>query len=132
MKQKQGKQKFKKSPNTLGAVDGIIYLTLTKNNTILTLTTLQGEVLSWTTCKNCGFQGGEKSTEIATITTAEEMGLRALDFKIKKVHLVFRGGGRFQRAALRGLIRSKIQVATLVVKTLVPYNGCRIKKSRRI
>jgi small subunit ribosomal protein S11 len=107
-------------------------LTLTKNNTILTLTTLQGEVLSWTTCKNCGFQGGEKSTEIATITTAEEMGLRALDFKIKKVHLVFRGGGRFQRAALRGLIRSKIQVATLVVKTLVPYNGCRIKKSRRI
>jgi ribosomal protein S11 len=46
MKQKQGKQKFKKSSNTLGAVDGIIYLTLTKNNTILTLTTLQGEVLS--------------------------------------------------------------------------------------
>lgn len=132
MKQKQGNPKLKKSTNTFGAADGIIYLNLTKNNTILTLTNFQGEVLSWTTCKNCGFQGGEKSTEMATITTAEEMGLRALDFKIKKVHLVFRGGGRFQRAALRGLVRSKIQVTSLVVKTLVPYNGCRIKKRRRI
>lgn len=132
MKQKQGNPKSRKSTNTFGAADGIIYLNLTKNNTILTLTNFQGEVLSWTTCKNCGFQGGEKSTEMATITTAEEMGLRALDFKIKKVHLVFRGGGRFQRAALRGLVRSKIQVTSLVVKTLVPYNGCRIKKRRRI
>lgn len=129
MKQLQKKQKRKV---TLSAVDGIIYLNLTKNNTILTLTTIQGEVLSWTTCKNCGFQGGEKSTEMATITTAEEMGLRAIDFKIKKVDLVFRGGGRFQRAALRGLIRSKIKVNRLIVKTLVPYNGCRIKKKRRI
>lgn len=132
MKHKKGKQLLEKSTTNLGAADGIIYLNLTKNNTILTLTTLQGEVLSWTTCRNCGFQGGEKSTEMATITTAEEMGLRALDFKIKKVHLVFRGGGRFQRAALRGLIRSKIRVTSLVVKTLIPYNGCRIKKRRRV
>ncbi len=126
------KRKNKSSKKNLGPANGLLHANLTKNNTVLTLTDLQGNILTWTTCSNCGFQGTEKSTEIATITTAEEIGFRALDWKIKEVSVIFQGGGRFRKAVLRGLVRAKLKVADFVIKTIVPYNGCRLKKRRRV
>jgi len=121
-----------KSKKNLGEASGLLYVNLTKNNTVLTLTDLQGNVLTWTTCRNCGFPGTEKSTEIATITTAEEMGFRSLDLKMKMISVIFRGGGRFRKAVLRGLVRSKVKILDFVVKNMVPHNGCRMKKRRRV
>jgi len=118
--------------NKLGPSDGILHVTLSRNNTLLTLTDVTGDVLTWTSCKNCGFQGSQKSTEIATVTTAEEMGNRICDLKLKNTYLIFHGGKRFRNAVLRGLKRSKTVIGGLIIESTVPYNGCRIKKKRRI
>lgn len=128
----QKKQTKQNSRRNFGQTNGLLYVTVTKNNTILTLTNLQNEVLAWTTCQNCGFAGTEKATEIATITTAEEMGLRVLDRKIKRVDLIFQGKRRRRKDIVRGLIRSKLKISNFIFKTFAPYNGCRAKKRRRV
>jgi small subunit ribosomal protein S11 len=129
---KEKKKRMEKTKAEMGKTHGFLYITLTKNNTIITLTDPKHQVLTWSSCRNCGFKGSEKSTEMATVTTAEEMGLRAKDLKMKRVFIVFRGGGRFKRAALQGVARSKIKVSGFVVQGILPYNGCRLKKRRRI
>lgn len=122
---------FSQFKNQFGPADGILHLTLTKNNALLTLTEPNGEVLTWTSCKNCGYSGRQKSTEMATVTTAEEMGRRIWDLKLKNVYLIFHGGSRFRLAALRGLHRSRFVPGGLIVESKNPYNGCRIRKKRR-
>jgi small subunit ribosomal protein S11 len=124
-------QFFAQFQNQFGRADGILHITLTRNNTLLTLTKLTGDVLTWTSCKNCGFSGGQKSTEIATISTAEEMGNRIQDLKMKNIYAIFYGGSRFRKAILRGLHRSKAGVGGLLIYSRLPYNGCRMKKKRR-
>ena len=124
------KNPLKKS-NISAPVDGILHVTLTKNNSILTLTDLKGDVLSWTTCRNCGFHGSQKTTPIATITAAEEIGLRAIDSGMKKVNVVFKGKPRFRNAILRGLARSKVPIHQFILVPAIPYNGCRLEKKGR-
>jgi small subunit ribosomal protein S11 len=123
---------FARFHNQLGPADGILHVTLTRNNTLLTLTDPSGDVLTWTSCKNCGFFGSQKTTEIATITTAEEMGNRIRDLKLKNTYLFFHGGSRFRSAVRRGLHRSKASIGGLILANSAPYNGCRLKKKRRI
>lgn len=122
------------SPVQLGPGNGILHVTLTRNNTLLTLTDYAGDVLTWTSCRNCGFVGSQKGTEIATVTTAEEMGNRIQDLKLK-VYLIFHGGSRFRHAVLRGLRRAQRRILGpfrgLILKNSAPYNGCRSKKKRR-
>jgi small subunit ribosomal protein S11 len=123
---------FARFHNKFGPADGILHITISLNNTLLTLTELTGDVITWTSCKNCGFSGTQKSTEIATVTTAEEMGNRIRDLKLKNIYLIFHGGSRFRNAVLRGLRRSKIAIGGLIIESNTPYNGCRIKKKRRV
>lgn len=120
-----------KNGSISGTVDGIMHVTLTKNNTMITLTETNGDVLTWTSCSNCGFVGSQKSTAIATITTAEEMGFRANDLEMRNVSLIFRGGRRFRKAVLRGLARAKVRIGEVILEPVIPYNGCRLKKKRR-
>jgi small subunit ribosomal protein S11 len=124
-------QLYARFQNQLGSSDGILHTRMTRNNTLLTLTDPVGDVLTWTSCKNCGFIGTQKSTEIATVTTAEEMGNRIRDLKLKNVYILFYGGSRFRHAVLRGLRRSKFRIGGLIIKSTAPYNGCRMKKKRR-
>lgn len=114
-----------------GFVDGIMHITLTKNNTLVTLTDKYGDVITWTSCANCGFIGSQKSTAIATITTVEEMGLRAKDLEMQSIDIIFHGGRRFRKAVINGLVRSKIRVNSFVLDLIVPYNGCRLEKKQR-
>jgi ribosomal protein S11 len=80
--------------------------------------------------------GSQKATEIATVTTAEEMGNRIHDLKIKDIYIIFHGGSRFRHAVLRGLRRAERGISSpirgLIIKNNTPYNGCRLKKKRRI
>jgi small subunit ribosomal protein S11 len=124
-------QLFSNFKNKFGAVDGILHITLTKNNTLLTLTDVTGDVWTWTSCRNCGFTGSQKSTEMATISTAEEMGHRAQDLKLKNVYAIFHGGARFRQAVLRGLRRSGIKIGGLIIENSLAYNGCRLRKRKR-
>jgi small subunit ribosomal protein S11 len=124
-------QPFAQWQTQFGHADGILHITLTRNNTLLTLTNPIGDVLTWTSCRNCGFTDSQKSTEIATVTTAEEMGNRIRNLKLKKVCLIFHGGSRFRRAVLRGFRRSQCPISWLMIKSNTPYNGCRLKKKRR-
>jgi len=122
---------FARFQNKLGLADGILHVTLTRNNTLLTLTDLTGDVFTWTSCKNCGFLGSQKSTGIATVTTSEEMGNRIRDLRLKNIYIFFHGGSRFRNAVIRGLRRAKISIGGLIIATSTTYNGCRLKKKRR-
>lgn len=111
--------------------DGIRHITRSKNNTLITLTNIFGDVITWTTCRDCGFAGGQKATARATITTVEERGLRAIDMERKAVSVIFHGGRKFRSAVTRGLARSQVAINSFVVEVILPYNGCRNKKPRR-
>jgi ribosomal protein S11 len=69
---------------------------------------------------------------MATVTTTEEMGNRIHDLKLKNIYIIFHGGARFRNAALRGLRRAAIPIGGLIIESTTPYNGCRLKKKRRI
>lgn len=117
--------------NNFGEVDGIMHVTLTKNNTLVTLTDSVGDVITWTSCANCGFVGSQKTTQMATTTTVEEMGFRVHDLKMKKINIIFHGGRRFRKAVINGLVRSKVQVSRFLLANMIPYNGCRLEKKQR-
>jgi ribosomal protein S11 len=68
---------------------------------------------------------------MATISTAEEIGYRAQDRKLKNVYVIFHGGARFRQAVLRGLRRSGIKIGGLIIENTLAYNGCRLRKKRR-
>jgi ribosomal protein S11 len=68
---------------------------------------------------------------MATISTAEEMGHRAQDLKLKNVYAIFHGGARFRQAVLRGLRRSGIKIGGLIIENSLAYNGCRLRKRKR-
>ena len=97
----------------------------------MTLTDVNKDILTWTSCTNCGFVGGQKKTPMATIMTSEEIGLRAKDFKMRKVDLIFTGIARRRKQVLRGLVRSKIRILRFTIQTSIPYNGCRLEKKAR-
>jgi ribosomal protein S11 len=68
---------------------------------------------------------------MATISTAEEMGCRIQDLKLKNVYVIFHGGARFRQAVLRGLRRSGMKIGGLIVENTLAYNGCRLRKKKR-
>lgn len=124
-------KRFASFRNNPGKSDGIRHITRSKNNTLITLTDIFGDVITWTTCRDCGFAGGQKATARATITTVEEMGLRAIDRERKAVNIIFHGGRKFRSAVTRGLARSQVAITSFILEVVLPYNGCRKKKPRR-
>ena len=68
---------------------------------------------------------------MATVTTAEEMGNRIQDLRLKNIYIFFHGGSRFRNAVIRGLQRAKVSIGGVLIPSIIPYNGCHMKKKRR-
>ncbi|MDA8399398.1 MAG: 30S ribosomal protein S11 [Actinomycetota bacterium] len=111
---------------------GVAHIKSSFNNTIVSITDPDGNVLSWASAGNVGFKGSRKSTPYAAQTAAEVCAKRAMEHGIKKVDVQARGPGSGREMAIRSLANAGIEVAGIKDVTPIPHNGCRPKKRRRV
>ncbi len=112
--------------------EGKIYVSSTYNNTIISLSDPQGNILGWVSSGSIGFKGTKKATPFAASKVAEAMALVAKKFGIEKVQVSVKGIGSGRESAIRSLIARGLEVVSIADVTPVPHNGCRAPKVRRV
>ncbi|MBU2578683.1 30S ribosomal protein S11 [Patescibacteria group bacterium] len=128
-------QKLKKEISVKGSQEGLegrIYIYSTYNNTIITLTDKQGNVLVWRTAGSIGFKGAKKGTSYAGSKVAEAITAACYQFKIKKVDVFIKGIGGGRAIALKTLANQGLTIQSIEDVTPIPHNGCRPRKPRRV
>ena len=111
---------------------GIIYILSTKNNTIITLTDLQGNTKFATSAGGLGFKNSRKSTTYAAQAAAEQVALKAFTLGFQSVEVRIKGLGYGKESSLRTLFKSRLLITKIKEQTPVSHNGCRQPKKRRI
>lgn len=111
---------------------GIAHIRSTFNNTIVTITDVQGNSLGWSSAGSLGFKGSRKSTPFAAQLAAEAAAKTAQDNGVKTLEVTVKGPGAGREAAIRSLQAAGIEVTAIVDVTPVPHNGCRPPKRRRV
>jgi len=111
---------------------GQAHIKSTFNNTIVTITDLDGNTLSWASAGNVGFKGSRKSTPFAAQLAAEAAARRAQEHGLTKVDVFVKGPGSGRETAIRSLQAVGIEVAVIKDVTPIPHNGCRAPKRRRV
>ena len=112
--------------------EGNVYIQATFNNTIVTVTDMNGNTLSWCSAGLLGFRGAKKSTPYAAQSTAETATKRAKDYGLQMVNVYVKGPGVGRETAIRSLGNLGFKVKTIKDITPIPHNGCRPRKSRRV
>ena len=112
--------------------EGIAHVHASFNNTIVTITDRQGNVLSWATSGNAGFKGSRKSTPFAAQVAAERAGTAAQEWGVRTVEVRVRGPGPGRESAVRALNAAGLKVTSIEDVTPIPHNGCRPPKKRRV
>ena len=130
MAQKIRKSTFKKDKNSL--VTGVVHIQSTFNNTIVTITNLTGDTISWASAGSSGFKGARKGTPFAAQTAAEKAALDALSKGMKSVEILVKGQGSGRETAIRSIEGAGFEVISIQDITPVPHNGCRPPKRRRV
>ena len=102
------------------------------NNTLVTLTDLSGNAISWCSAGSLGFKGSRKSTPFAAQMAAEEAAKGAIDQGLKSVEVYVKGPGSGREAAIRALAAAGLQITMIKDITPIPHNGCRPPKRRRV
>ena len=126
-KAKKARKREKKN-----VVHGQAHIKSTFNNTIVTITDLQGNTLSWASAGNVGFKGSRKSTPFAAQLAAEEAARRAQEHGMRSVAVFVKGPGAGRESALRALQTAGFKVTLIRDVTPIPHNGCRPPKRRRV
>ena len=111
---------------------GEAHINASFNNIIISLTNLNGDVISWSSAGKMGFRGSKKNTPYAAQTAAEDAAKVALDLGLKKVKVFVKGPGNGRESAIRTIHNTGIEVSEIVDITPVPHNGCRPPKRRRV
>ncbi|NLX61418.1 MAG: 30S ribosomal protein S11 [Tissierellia bacterium] len=111
---------------------GQAHIQSTFNNTIVTLTDMQGNVISWASAGQLGFKGSRKSTPFAAQQAAEEAARKAMEHGLKTVEVYVKGPGSGREAAIRSLQAAGLEVSLIKDVTPIPHNGCRPPKRRRV
>jgi small subunit ribosomal protein S11 len=111
---------------------GRAYVQSTFNNTLITLTDPNGNVLSWASAGQAGFKGSRKSTPYAAQIAAEQAARRAMEHGLRQVEVFVKGPGSGREAAIRALQASGLIVLSIKDSTPIPHNGCRPPKRRRV
>lgn len=124
---KTGKKKEKKN-----ITDGVAHIQSTFNNTIVTITDLAGNVISWSSAGLQGFKGSRKSTPFAAQMAAEDAVRKAKEQGMRRVQVYIKGPGAGRESALRSLQLAGLVVTMIRDVTPVPHNGCRPPKRRRV
>ncbi len=111
---------------------GCAHIQSTFNNTIVTITDVQGNAVSWASAGGLGFRGSRKSTPFAAQTAAETAARAAMEHGMKSVEVYVKGPGSGREAAIRALQATGLEVNMIKDVTPIPHNGCRPPKRRRI
>ena len=126
--------KKKKGRRKRGRVEplGRAFIQATFNNTIVTITDQNGEVLSWSSAGRQGFKGSKKSTPFAAQQAASTAAREAMEFGLRKVEVSVTGPGSGRESAIRSLSSAGLEVVAIKDTTPLPHNGCRPPKRRRV
>lgn len=111
---------------------GIVHIQATFNNTIITVTDMNGEVVCWQTPGGIGYKGSRKSTPFAAQKTAEACAEKAKKMGLKDVEVRVKGPGSGRESAIRALQAAGLRIRAIEDVTPLPHNGCRPKKRRRV
>jgi small subunit ribosomal protein S11 len=112
--------------------EGIAHITATFNNTLITITDLQGNTVVWGSAGKSGFKGSKKSTSFAATVAAENCAREALNMGVRKVHVRVQGPGAGRESAIQAMASAGLQIASIRDVTPIPHNGCRPPKKRRV
>ena len=126
-KSTKGRRRVKKNVER-----GQAHISSTFNNTMVTLTDMQGNALSWASAGQLGFRGSRKSTPFAAGEAAEKAAKIAIDQGLKTVEVYVKGPGSGREAAIRSLQAAGLEVTMIKDVTPIPHNGCRPPKRRRV
>ncbi len=113
-------------------VSGVAHVNSTFNNTIITISDAQGNVVSWSSSGTMGFKGSRKSTPYAAQMAAEDAGRKAQEHGMKELEVLVKGPGSGRESALRALQMVGFLIRSIKDVTPVPHNGCRPPKRRRV
>ena len=128
MARKPGKSKRQK-----GEVPyGIAHIQSTFNNTIVSISDRNGDIISWASAGSVGFKGTKKGTPFAAQLAAESVARKALDLGMKKVDVYVKGPGSGRETAIRSLQAAGLEIASIRDVTPIPHDGCRPPKPRRV
>ncbi|MDR1805862.1 MAG: 30S ribosomal protein S11 [Clostridium sp.] len=111
---------------------GAAHIQSTFNNTIVTITDMQGNALSWASAGEMGFRGSRKSTPFAAQTASETAAKAAMEHGLKFVEVYVKGPGSGREAAIRALQTAGLEITLIKDVTPIPHNGCRPPKRRRV
>src|SRR5260221_1656628 len=125
--ERKAKKKTKKNIQT-----GIVFIQSTFNNTIITITDVSGNVLSWSSAGARGFKGSRKSTPFAAQVAAGDAAAKAMEPGLKNVSVLVKVPGAGRESALRALAAAGLKVTLIRDITPIPHNGCRPPKRRRV
>ena len=111
---------------------GVAHIHSTFNNTIVTITDMEGNAISWASAGELGFKGSRKSTPFAAQSASETAAKAAIEHGLKSVEVYVRGPGSGRESAIRALETVGLQITMIKDVTPVPHNGCRPPKRRRV
>ena len=111
---------------------GVAHVNATFNNTMITITDVQGNAISWSSAGSQGFRGSRKSTPYAAQIAGEDAGRKAMDHGMKTLEVEVKGPGSGRESALRALQTVGFNITAIRDVTPIPHNGCRPRKRRRV
>ena len=129
---KPGRKSARKSREKKNVVNGVAHIQATFNNTIITISDTNGNVISWCTAGSKGFKGSRKSTPFAAQVAAEDAANKAKEHGLRNVEVMVKGPGSGRESALRALAAAGLTVTMIKDVTPIPHNGCRPPKRRRV
>jgi small subunit ribosomal protein S11 len=124
---KRSKKKGKKN-----ILNGVVHIQSTFNNTLITITDVSGNVISWSSAGARGFRGSRKSTPFAAQVAAGDAAAKAMEHGLRNVTVMVKGPGAGRESALRALASAGLKISTIRDVTPIPHNGCRQAKRRRV
>ena len=130
--EKAGEKAARKKKSRKNVSEGVVHIHSTFNNTIVTITDYQGNVISWSSAGTVGFKGSRKGTPFAAQQAAENAAKKAMDHGLRSVQVFVRGPGAGRESALRSLQSAGFHVSLIKDVTPIPHNGCRPPKRRRV
>jgi small subunit ribosomal protein S11 len=128
----EGSVKKAKRKTKENVLNGVVHIQSTFNNTIITITDVSGNVISWSTAGARGFKGSRKSTPFAAQVAAGDAAAKAMEHGLKNVSVMVKGPGAGRESALRALASAGLKISLIRDVTPIPHNGCRQAKRRRV
>lgn len=132
MAKEKRKGKVRKRRTTLNVTSGVVHVQATFNNTIISITDTQGNVVAWCSSGQVGFSGSRKSTAFAAQLAAEQVAKKVLDMGMREARVYVNGPGAGRESAIRAVQAAGLNITLIKDVTPIPHNGCRPPKRRRV